>query len=122
MNYLIILRQPVSATDTYEVELNFLQRLAVLAKEESDAKVHAIFFTDRAVTISSDDVAVIPQHKAIQEKIIERKDKLQCELLVCGRAFKNAAISSEKLNPNFTLSGNFELSSMIATADRVIEF
>lgn len=43
MNYLIILRQPVSATDTYEVELNFLQRLAVLAKEESDAKVQAIF-------------------------------------------------------------------------------
>ena len=98
MNYLIILRQPVSATDTYEVELNFLQRLAVLAKEESDAKVQAIFFTDRAVTISSDDVAVIPQHKAIQEKLIELKDKLQCELLVCGRAFKNAAISSEKLN------------------------
>ena len=80
------------------------------------------FFTDRAVTISSDDVAVIPQHKAIQEKLIELKDKLQCELLVCGRAFKNAAISSEKLNSNFTLSGNFELSSMIATADRVIEF
>ena len=49
MNYLIILRQPVSATDTYEVELNFLQRLAVLAKEESEAKVQAIFFTDRAV-------------------------------------------------------------------------
>lgn len=122
MNYLIILRQPVSAIDTYEVELNFLQRLAVLAKEESDAKVQAIFFTDRAVTISSDDVAVIPQHKAIQEKLIELKDKLQCELLVCGRAFKNAAISSEKLNSNFTLSGNFELSSMIATADRVIEF
>ena len=122
MNYLIILRQPVSATDTYEVELNFLQRLAVLAKEESEAKVQAIFFTDRAVTISSDDVAVIPQHKAIQEKLIELKDKLQCELLVCGRAFKNAAISSEKLNSKFTLSGNFELSSMIATADRVIEF
>ena len=122
MNYLIILIQPVSATDAYEVELNFLQRLAVLAKEESEAKVQAIFFTDRAVTISSDDVAVIPQHKAIQEKLIELKDKLQCELLVCGRAFKNAAISSENLNSNFTLSGNFELSSMIATADRVIEF
>ena len=122
MNYLIILRQPLSATDTDEVELNLLPRLAVLAKEESEAKVQAIFFTDRAVTISSDDVAVIPQHKAIQEKLIELKDKLQCELLVCGRAFKNAAISSEKLNSNFTLSGNFELSSMIATADRVIEF
>lgn len=121
MNYLIILRQPVSALETYEVELNFLQRLAVLAKEDPDVKVYAIFFTDRAVTISSDDVAVIPQHKAIQEKLIELKDKLQCELLVCGRAFKNAAISSEKLNSNFTLSGNFELSTMIATADRVIE-
>lgn len=122
MNYLIILRQPVSATDTYEVELNFLQRLAVLANGETETKVQAIFFTDRAVTISSDDVAVIPQHQAIQEKLIEFKDKLECELLVCGRAFKNAAISSEKLNSNFTLSGNFELSTMIATADRVIEF
>ena len=122
MNYLIILRQPVSSTDTYEVELNFLQRLAVLAEGGSETKVQAIFFTDRAVTISSDDVAVIPQHQAIQEKLIELKDKFQCGLLVCGRAFKNAAISSEKLNSNFTLSGNFELSTMIATADRVIEF
>lgn len=122
MNYLIILRQPVSSTDTYEVELNFLQRLAVLAKGEPDSKVQAIFFTDRAVTISSNDVDVIPQHKAIQEKLIELKGKFQCELLVCGRAFKNAAISREKLNSNFTLSGNFELSTMIATADRVIEF
>ena len=74
------------------------------------------------IELSPYHLAVIPQHKAIQEKLIELKDKLQCELLVCGRAFKNAAISSEKLNSNFTLSGNFELSSMIATADRVIEF
>lgn len=122
MNYLIILRQPVSSIESYEVELNVLQRLAVFTNENSCEKVQAIFFTDRAVTISSDDVAVIPQHKSIQEKLIELKDKFQCELLVCGRAFKNAALSSEKLNSNFTLSGNFELSTMIATADRVIEF
>lgn len=118
MNYLIILRQPVSAVETYKVELDFLQKLTSLP----EAKVQAVFLTDRAVTVSSEGVSAIPQHKEVQAKLIELKKLFQCELLVCGRAFKNASLSEKILNLNFTLSGNFELSSMIATADRVIEF
>lgn len=118
MNYLFILRQPVSATETYEVELNFMQRLA----DTADARVQAVFLTDRAVAISSGSVGAIAQHKEIQEKLIELKDRFSCELLVCGRAFKDAALSYESMNPNFTLSGNFELSAQIAAVDRVIEF
>lgn len=118
MKVLFILRQ---APGNLLLHKKVTDLLSLITKEQT-LEDSAVFFTDDAVSISSKGIGQLPEHKEIQEAYLKVSLENSISLLVCGRAFKDKGLEKEQVQEGFSLSGNFELTTYIATADKVIEF
>lgn len=88
----------------------------------------SVFFTSKAALIAAtgqsakDKVSDLNllQFKKVQAAYQSLDSKI--ELLVCGRAFKDFNLDDSNLDSSFVMSGNMELSMLIAGYDKVVEF
>ncbi len=118
MQYLFIVRSAPVSSSVHEALLGILNEIAL----HSEHSVTAIFFADAAAPLGAEGMSQIESLKDLQDKYLQFSKKNEVPLLICGRAYMEHGLKAEYLKDGYTLSGNMELSMMIADADRVVEF
>ncbi|MGN0903232.1 MAG: DsrE family protein [Succinivibrio sp.] len=117
MKYLFLLRQPCTAKKVHETVLSLLSKIKGDGKDE----ILAVFFTEGAVSLSVSSFEISDLEETAKSYQLFSRDS-GVRLLVCGRAYKESGLAKDRLREQFELSGNMELSMMIADADKVVEF
>ncbi len=115
MQYIFVLRQPLQAKKVHKTALDLVKRLF-----KSEHSVKSIIFTDEAACVAMNSLN-IEDLVSLQDRYALLNKEYGCELLVCGRAFKNIGGDNSLCDSRFTLSGNVEFAMRITESDRVIE-
>lgn len=115
MQYIFVIRQTLLTKKVHETALELVKRLF-----KSGHSVTSIIFTGDAACAAMNSLN-IDALTSIQNRYAMLNEEYGCELLVCGRAFKNLGGNNDLCDKRFTLSGNVEFAMRITGSDRVIE-
>ena len=115
MKILIICRQYFPHPFQKEM-IDAFMRQAVLSEND----ILSVFFTGDGVKYCLKDC----ENETFNsfKKMLTDNTSTEYEYLVCGRALKSLNLEESSLDKHFKISGNMELSSLIAEADKVVEF
>ncbi|MBQ2382177.1 MAG: DsrE family protein [Succinivibrio sp.] len=116
MELLIIIKSSPCNSLSHQT-VNFIVNRAY----EDKLEIKGIFFRLDAVSITSLEMEKRSDLYGIQTLYTELKDKFGISLFVCGGDLQEKGISVDSVRSEFTLSGNAELSMMIASCDKVLE-
>ena len=94
----------------------------IKASSATGNKVTGIFFINEGAQIASSLYETGSVAGKIRDSYIALAKDLNCQLLVCGRAFKTCGFNNSVVKEGFTLSGNTELIAKMCTSDEVVQF
>lgn len=114
---LALVRSGASACRVHEF---FLALLTALFRRGQ--RLDAVFFTARAVTLSSSLLGEGSAPWRLQRAYLQLAEYSGCELLVCGRALHSSGLDPKALQDNFQAAGELELSAKLSRASRVLEY
>ncbi|MGN1280938.1 MAG: DsrE family protein [Succinivibrio sp.] len=115
MKILIICRQTFPHSYQKEMIDSFMKTAF-----HADDEIVSVFFTGDAAGYclkQSEDSG----KREFRQMLKDNREEVR-EYLVCARAIRSMGADESCLDPDFKISGNMELSQMIAEADRVVEF
>lgn len=118
MKILVIIKSPPASQVVHEIAVNTVERLSC----DSEIELSGIFFTDSSVSLTSKGICQISSLSNLQESYLNLTKERGIPLFVCGRAFMEQGLDKSSICEGFTLSGNMELSMMICSADKLLEF
>lgn len=118
MKILVIIKSPPASQVVHEIATNTICQLC----SNYDAEISGIFFTDSSVSLASKGICQISSLCNLQENYLRISKDLSIPIFVCGRAFMEQGLDKQYLCDGFTLSGNMELSMMICSAEKIMEF
>lgn len=118
MRILVIIKSPPASQVVHEIAAKSVEKIS----DNGEVEISGIFFTDNSVSIASKGICQISSLANLQEGYLTLSKGKEIPLFVCGRAFMEQGLDKINLCDGFSLSGNMELSMMICSADRVMEF
>lgn len=118
MKVLVIIKSPPASQVVHEIATNTIGQLC----SNIDVEISGIFFTDSSVSLSSKGICQISSLCNLQENYLKISKNMSIPLFVCGRAFMEQGLAKENICDGFVLSGNMELSMLICSTDKILEF
>lgn len=118
MKVLVIIKTPPVSQVVHEIAIETVEKLS----QTGFIDISGVFFTDNSVSIASKGINQISSLEEIQLGYINLKKEKNIPLYVCGRAYKEQGLDKSSLDKEFTLSGNMELSMMMCSVDKIMEF
>lgn len=118
MKILVIIKSPPASQVVHEIATNTVEKLV----NNRDIEFSGIFFTDSSVSLASKGICQISSLGNLQESYLKLSKARGFPLFVCGRAFMEQGLDKTTICEGFTLSGNMELSMMLCSADKILEF
>lgn len=118
MKILVIIKSPPVSQVVHEIAVKTIESLC----SDCAVEISGIFFTDSSVSLASKGICQLSNLGSLQTLYQNLSQKRGIPLYVCGRAFMEHGLDKSNLGDEFCLAGNMELSMMICSADRVMEF
>lgn len=118
MRILVIIKSPPASQVVHEIAAKSVEKIS----DNGEVEISGIFFTDNSVSIASKGICQISSLGNLQESYLKLSKARGFPLFVCGRAFMEQGLDKTTICEGFTLSGNMELSMMLCSADKILEF
>ncbi len=118
MKILVIIKSSAVATPIHKIAVKTVKELY----SQKAVELLGIFFTDVAAAVGASGINQISDLEDVQNSYLNFSKNHSVPLFVCGRAYMETGLDKANLKKGFELSGNLELSMLISSADKILEF
>ncbi len=118
MKLLIIIKSPPVSQVVHEIAVNTISELL----KRDSVEISGIFFTDSSAAIASEGIKQIGALETVQSDYLNLSKENSIPMYVCGRAYMELGLDKDSIQEGFELSGNMELSMMMCSAEKIMEF
>jgi sulfur relay (sulfurtransferase) complex TusBCD TusD component (DsrE family) len=118
MKLLIIIKSPPVSQVVHEIAVNTISELL----KRDSVEISGIFFTDSSAAIASEEIKQIGALETVQSDYLNISKENSIPMYVCGRAYMELGLDKDSIQEGFELSGNMELSMMMCSAEKIMEF
>ncbi len=118
MKFLIIIKSPPVSQVVHEIAVSTISELL----KKDSVEISGIFFIDCSAAIASKGITQISSLETVQSSYLNLSKEKSIQMYVCGRAYMELGLDKASIQDGFNLSGNMELSMMMCSAEKIMEF